>query len=144
MWDLYRTDPDMISVNSEESIKITDLVLAAAGAPTLYVTNSNEKSAITGGYRVTHYINKATGKSIPIQVHPYQEQGTIGIFTFEMPFSASDIDNPIEIETLQEYMQLDYPPTRPAWEFEVLVDEVIKLYFPGSCAVLRNIAPRTP
>lgn len=143
MWDTYRTDPDLIVVNSEESIKITDLVLAASGAPTLYVQSGAEKSAVTGGYRVTHYINKATGKSIPIEVHPYLEQGTIGVFTFEMPFPASDIDNPIEIETLQEWMQLDYPPTRPAWDFEILLDEVVKLYFPGSCGVIRNIAPRT-
>ncbi|HVL65732.1 MAG TPA: hypothetical protein VM364_00590 [Vicinamibacterales bacterium] len=142
MWDEYRTDPDLISVNSEESIKITQLVLAANGGPTLYVTRNDDQSSVTGGYRVTHYINKATGKAIPIEVHPYQQQGTIGIFTFEMPFSASDIDNPIEIETLQEWMQIDYPPTRPAWDFEVLVDEAVKIYFPGANAVIRNIARR--
>lgn len=144
MWDLYKTDPDVISVNSEESIKITSLVLAANGGPTLYVTKDpGQKDGLTGGYRVTHYLSKVTGKAIPIETHPYQEQGTIGIFTFEMPFSASDIDNPIEIETLQEWMQIDYPPTRPAWDFEVLVDEVVKMYFPGANAVIRNIAPRT-
>ena len=141
MWDTYRTDPDLICVNSEESRKITELVLAAAGAPTLYVTNdASQKSNVTGGYRVTHYLSKVTGKPIPIETHPYNHRGTIGIFTFEMPFSASDIDNPIEIETLQEWMQIDYPPTRPAWDFEVLVDEVVKVYFPGANAVIRNIA----
>ncbi len=140
MWDTYRTDPDLLVVNSEESINITNLVLAASGAPTLYVQRNEDKAGITGGYRVTHYINKATGKPIPIEVHPYQEQGTIGIFTFEMPFSASDIDNPIEIETLQDWMQIDYPPTAPRWDFEVLLDEVVKMYFPGANATIRNIA----
>ena len=101
-----------------------------------------QKDQITGGSRVTHYLSKVTGRPIPIETHPYQQQGTIGIFTFEMPFSASDIDNPIEIETLQEWMQIDYPPTRPAWDFEVLVDECVKIYFPGANAVIRNIAPR--
>lgn len=141
MWDTYRTDPDLLVVNSEESINITALVLAASGAPTLYVTNdASQKGNITGGYRVTHYLSKVTGKAIPIEVHPYMEQGTIGLFTFEMPFSASDIDSPIEIETLQEWMQLDYPPTAPKWEFEVLLDEVVKVYFPGANGVIRNIA----
>jgi hypothetical protein len=145
MWDTYKSDPDLMVVNSEQSRKITDLVLAANGAPTLYVTRDSApnagQSSITGGYRVTHYVNKATGKVIPILVHPYQPQGTIGFFTFEMPFSASDIDNPIEIETLQEWMQIDYPLTAPRWDFEVLVDEVIKVYFPGANAAIRNIAP---
>lgn len=140
MWDTYKTDPDLFVVNSEQSIKLTNLVLAANGAPTLYVQRNEDKASITGGYRVTHYINKATGKAIPIEVHPYQQKGTIGIFTFEMPFSASDIDNPIEIETLQDWMQIDYPPTSPKWEFEVLLDEVVKVYFPGANAAIRNIA----
>ena len=141
MWDTYRTDPDLMVVNSEQSIQLTNLVLAANGAPSLYVQRDADQAAITGGYRVTHYINKATGKPVPVQTHPYQPQGTIGIFTFEMPFSASDIDNPIEIETLQEWMQIDYPPTKTAWEFETLVDEVVKVYFPGANAVIRNCAP---
>jgi hypothetical protein len=116
-------------------------VLAAGGAPTLYVNSGAAKAEITGGYRVTAYVNKVTGKQIPIVVHPYFEQGTMLGLTFGMPFPASDIDNPIEIETRQDYMQLDYPVTSPAWEFEVLVDELVKLFFPGSCFVIRNCNP---
>lgn len=143
MWDSYRVDPTELFVNSEESVTITKAILAASGAPTLYVTNdASEKAKITGGYRATHYLNPATGTAIHIETHPYFEQGTLAFGSFEMPFSASDIDNPVEIETLNEWMQLDYAPTRPAWDFEVLVDEVLKLYFPGSWGVIRNIAPR--
>lgn len=140
MWDTYRVDPDVIYVNSQQSKKITDLVLAASGAPTLYVTSGAEKAAITGGYRVTHYINKITGKPIPIVTHPYLDPGTVLIGTYAMPFPASDIDNPVEIETRMDYLQIDYPVTSPKWEFEVLVDQVLKLFFPGSWAVIRNVA----
>jgi hypothetical protein len=140
-WDNYRVDPDAIYMNSQESRRLTNLVLAAGGAPTLYVNSGAAKAEITGGYRVTAYVNKVTGKQIPIIVHPYLEQGTMLGLTFSMPFPASDIDNPIEIETRQEYMQLDYPVTSPKWEFEVLVDEVVKLFFPGSCFVIRNCNP---
>ncbi len=140
MWDTYRTDPDCLCVNSEESITITKLVLAANGGPTLYVTQSDNKSEITGGYRVTHYVNKATGKPIPVITHPYNPQGSLMFCTFEMPFAASDIDNPIEIETLQDWLQIDYPLVAPKWEFEILLDEVIKVYFPGANAVIRNVA----
>jgi hypothetical protein len=139
MWDTYRASPDVIYMNSEESINLTNLVLAAGGAPVLQIGNA-EKAGVVGNYRVSSWINKATGRIIPIEVHPYLEQGTMLFGTFEMPFPASDIDNPVEIETLQEYLQIDYPPTRTAWEFEVLVDEVIKLFFPGSWGVIRNIA----
>jgi hypothetical protein len=68
---------------------------------------------------VTSYINKATGNAIPIVTHPYLSQGTLLALTLQMPFPASDIENPIEIETRQEYMQLDYPIIAPKFEFEV-------------------------
>lgn len=141
-WDTYRSNPDVLVVNSEQSTRITNLVLAASGAPTLFVqNNANEKAELVGGYRVSHYINKATGKNVPILTHPYLHAGTVMALTFDMPFPASDIINPIEIETRQEYLQLDYPIVAPKWEYEVLVDSTLKMFFPGSCVVIRNIAP---
>jgi hypothetical protein len=143
VWDNARANPDVFFVASEQSMRITNLVLAAAGAPTLYVDagRSGDKAELVGGYRVTNYINKVTGKPVPIVTHPYHKAGTILCATMEMPFPASDINNPIEMETRQEYLQIDYPIVAPKWEYEVMVDEVLKLFFPGSCAVLRNIAP---
>lgn len=139
MWDTWKANPDVMYVNSQQSLQITNLVLAANGAPTLYVTNGADKSAITGGYRVTSYLNKTTGKPIDIVTHPYLNAGTILVGTYEMPFAASDIDNPIEVETRQEYMQLEYPIVAPKWEFEVLVDELLKLMFIGGWSAIRNI-----
>lgn len=144
IWDEAKGDPDAIFVNSEQSIKITKLVLAAGGAPTLYVAQTGEganQGAVTGGYRVTNYLNPVTGKPIPIKVHPYLQAGTILILSFNIPYSVDGVENPIEIETRQEYLQLDYALNSPKWEFEVLVDETLKIYFTGGCGVIRNIAP---
>ncbi len=140
LWDNARANPDMVVVNSAESIAITNAVLAANGGPTLYMTNDpSELGRLTGGYRATALINKVTGKAVPIEVHPYLKPGTMIVPSFEMPFPGGDIDNVVEVETRQEYMQLDYPLTSPKWEYEVLVDEVLKLYFPGACGMIRNI-----
>jgi hypothetical protein len=140
LWDVSRANPDLAVVNSAESISITNAVLAANGGPTLYVSNdSTEIGKITGGYRVTHLINKVTGKPVPIEVHPYLKPGTMLVPSFDMPFPGGDIDNVIEVETRQEYLQLDYPVTSPKWEYEVLVDEVLKVFFPGACGIIRNI-----
>ena len=143
IWDEAKGDPDAMYVNSEQSIKITKLVLASNGAPTLYVAQTGEganQGAVTGGYRCTHYLNPVTGKPIPIKVHPYLQAGTILILSFNIPYSVDGVENPIEIETRQEYLQLDYALSSPKWEFEVLVDETLKIYFTGGCGVIRNIA----
>lgn len=139
-WDQWRANPDLIVVNSQQSVKLTNLVLAANGGPTLYVqTDKSEQGNLTGGYRVTHYVNKVTGKAVPILTHPYLKPGSLLTLSFDMPFPAGDIGSVMEVETRQEYMQLDYPVTSPKWEYEVLVDQVLKLYFPGSCGLIRNI-----
>lgn len=148
MWDNAQANPDVIVVNSEQSIKITKLVLAANGGPTLYVQQTGEgqnQGAITGGYRCTHYMNPATGKPIPIKVHPYLQAGTILILSLDMPVSIPDsqIDNAIDIFVQAEYMQLEYAMTSPKWEYEVRVEETLRIFFTGGCAAIRNIAPNT-
>lgn len=140
MWDTWKAWPQIVLVNSAESISITNAVLAANGGPTLYMTNDpSELGKLTGGYRATALINKVTGFATPIIVHPYLKPGTLLAPSFDMPFPASDINNVIEIETRQEYLQIDYPLTAPKWEYEILVDEVLKVFFPGGCGIIRNI-----
>lgn len=146
MWDNAQANPDVIVVNSEQSIKITKLILAANGGPTLYVAQTNEganQGAITGGYRATHYLNPVTGKAIPIKVHPYLQAGTVLILSLDMPVSIPDsqIDHAIDVFVQAEYMQLEYAMTSPKWEYEVRVEETLRIFFTGGCAVIRNIAP---
>jgi len=148
MWDNAQADPDVLVVNSEQSIKITKLILAANGGPTLYVAQTNEganQGAITGGYRCTHYLNPVTGKPIPIKVHPYLQAGTILILSLNMPVSIPDsqIDNAIDVFVQSEYMQLEYALTSPKFEYEVRVEETLRVFFTGGCAAIRNIAPNT-
>lgn len=140
MWDTWRANPDLLTVSSAEAVKITKLVLAANGGPTLFVTaDSGNIGRLTGGYRVTHFLNPITGKQIPIEVHPYLQPGTCFFSTFELPFPGGDITNVLDIETRQEYLQLDYPVVAPKWEYEVLVDETLRMFWPGGFGVVRNI-----
>lgn len=140
MWDTWKSFPQMVVCNSAESIKLTNLVLAANGGPTLTMINDKSQlGQLTGGYRLTSLINKVTGYATPIEVHPYLAAGTLLAPSFDMPFPASDINNVMEVETRQEYLQLDYPLTSPKWEYEILVDEVVKLFFPGGTGMIRNI-----
>ena len=144
LWDTARANPDVLEVNSQQAVDITNLVLAANGGPTLYVqSDATDIGALTGGYRVSKYINKVTGKPTPIEVNPYMPSGTLMALSFEVPFSASDVLNAIEIETQEDYMQFEYPWTAPKYEIEVFTIEVLKLYYLIGCGVLRNIAPGT-
>jgi hypothetical protein len=144
IWMTGRGNPDVVFVNVQESIRITNQVLASSGAPTLFIAqdaDGRDKGMITGGYRVSHYINKATGRPVPIVTHPYMPQGTLFALSLELPFPVADLTNPIEFEARQEYLQLDYPVSQPTRNFDVIVDGALKLYFTTGGGVIRNIAP---
>jgi hypothetical protein len=144
IWLNGRGNPDAIFVNAQESIRITNQVLSSAGAPTTFVSQEvggRDMGTLAGGYRVSHYINKATGRPMPIVTHPYMPQGTLFALSLELPFPVGDLSNPIELETRQEYLQLDYPVTQPTRNFDVIVDGALKVYFTPGGGVIRNIAP---
>lgn len=144
IWNTGRGNPDVLFVNVQESIRITNQVLANSGAPTLFIgqnANGQDKGMITGGYRVSHYINKATGRPVPIVTHPYMPQGVLFALSLELAFPVADLSNPIEFEARQEYLELDYPVSQPTRNFDIIVDGVLKVYFTPGGGVIRNIAP---
>ena len=144
IWNTGRGNPDVLFVNVQESIRITNQVLAASGSPTLFVSqqaDGQDKGMITGGYRVSHYINKATGRPIPIVTHPYMPQGVLFALSLELAFPVADLANPIEFEARQEYLELDYPVSQPTRNFDIIVDGVLKVYYTPGGGVIRNIAP---
>lgn len=140
MWDTSRADPDVIFMNSLEFRKLNALIQAATGLAVQVFTQSGDQTGLTGNVRYSWYINQTTGKRIQLMVHPFWPKGTLVACTYALPFSIEGLDNIIEVETRKDYMQLDYPIVKPAWEFEVLTDEVLKVYFPGAFGVIRNIA----
>jgi len=143
IWNVGRGNPDVLFVNVQESVRITNQVLASSGAPTLFIAqdaDGRDKGMITGGYRVSHYINKATGRPVPIVTHPYMPQGVLFALSLELAFPVSDLSNPVEFEARQEYLQLDYPVSQPTRNFDIIVDGVLKVYYAPGGGVIRNIA----
>lgn len=142
-WDTYRADPDVMYLNSREHRDICDLVQAASGLMTQIFTEPGQQVGLTAGMSFGWYVNRITGKKIKLEVHPFWPKGTIMFATFSLPFAIPGLDNIVECETRQEYLQLDYPVVAPKFEMEVLVDEVLKVYFPGAFGYIKNIASQT-
>ena len=141
-----RANPDFLAVSPHDNNSLTNLVVAAGLIR--YVVNATtpqDAAQLTAGQRVTHYLNKTTGKAFPVEVWPYLPQGTVIIGSRSMPYPAGDVPGSVlEIETNQDYMGYDFPVTDAGglkWAFTNLVDETLKLYFLGGFGLLRGVAP---
>jgi hypothetical protein len=140
LWDNYRVDPEVLFMNSREHRKLNALIQASTGLAVQVYTQQSDVVGLTGGVSFSYYVNQTTGKKVKLMVHPFWPKGTILASTFALPFSIPGLNHIAEVETRKDYLQLEYPETKPAYEFEVLTDEVLKVYFPGAYGVIRNIA----
>lgn len=135
-------DPDMLIMNPVDNVKLTNLVVAAGQLR--YVIDagkSSEAAHVLAPFRVTAYLNKVTGREIPIVLDRYCPMGTMLFLSLALPYPVPEIDHAIEIETNQDYWGIDFAVTTSQWQFANYVDETLKVYFLGGLGVLRGIVP---
>lgn len=135
-------DPDCIVMNPLDNVRLTNLVVAAGQLRyVLQVGDNADQGQLTAQYRVTRYLNKSTGKEIPIILDRYCPQGQMVFLPLSVPFPVPEISNAIEIETNQEYWGVDFAITDSNYRFADYVDETVKVFFLGGLGVIRGIYP---
>ena len=135
-------DPDYLVMNPLDNVRLTNLVVGAGQLR--YVVQAGESAdqgQLTAQYRVTRYLNKSTGKEMPIIINRYCPQGHLVFLPLTMPFPTPDIGAAVEIETNQEYWGVDFALTDSNYKFADYVDETLKVYFLGGLGVLRGLYP---
>ncbi len=135
-------DPDLLLMNPVDNVKLTNLV-AAAGQLRYVVDASRpgDMAHITAPARVTAYLNKVTGREIPIVLDRYCPMGQMIFLPLSLPYPVPEIDHAIEIETNQDYWGIDFAITTSQWQFANYVDETLKVYFLGGLGILRGVVP---
>lgn len=148
LWSVNKLSPTKIRMNSLDHVNASNKIIASGGAYTLFrPSDVGERQNVVGGQLVETYLNKyVNGRPIAMETDPWLMQGTIIIETEILPFPNNEVSNVMEIETLQEYQQIEYATARaaganggPRYDFEVRAQQVFKNYFPGSMAVIQNV-----
>lgn len=154
LWNRARISPTRMLVNAQQHIDITNAVLRSSGGGGAFVLfrpdQAGERSNLVAGALLAQYLNKAVnGRPIPIETMPHLPPGTIVLITEVLPYPNNEVTNVFEVETQQEYQQIEYAMSRqvgqlgggPRYDTEVRAIETFKNYFPAGCAVISNIAP---
>ncbi|HEY8377255.1 MAG TPA: hypothetical protein VIK91_12230, partial [Nannocystis sp.] len=154
LWNKARISPTRMLVNAQQHIDITNAVLQSSGGGGGFVLfrpdQAAERSNLVAGALLAQYLNKAVnGRPIPIETMPHLPPGTIVLITEVLPYPNNQVTNVFEVETQQEYQQIEYAMARkvgergggPRYDFEVRAIETFKNYFPAGCAIISNIAP---
>lgn len=141
MYAQSAADPDLLIVNPIDSARITNLQLSANQTRFVIEANSPEQHSLVANYRVTHYLNKSTGKAIPIVEDRYCPVGVVIFAPLRMPFPVAEMQNTLELETNQEYWGVDFAITSSQYQFADYVESTLKVYFLGGLGMLWGCVP---
>lgn len=141
MYSSNAGDPDILICNPIDSARITNLQVLAGQTRYMVEANSPAQANLVANYRTTHYINKTTGKAIPIIEDRYCPVGCLLFVPLRMPFPVADVSNAIEIETNQEYWGVDFAVTASQFQFADYVESSLKVYFLGGLGMLWGCIP---
>ncbi len=135
-------DPDYIVMNPLDSVRLTNLVVS--GGQLRYVVDASDKADqanLMAPYRVTRYLNKSTGREMPILLDRYCPQGCMVFLPMSIPFPVPEVSAAVGIETNQDYWGVDFAVVDSNYKFASYVDETLKVYFLGGLGVIRGIYP---
>lgn len=149
-WDNARLSPQAMLVNSQELGAITTSSISGGSAPLFrFVGDMQGKTdvnqlSLTAGSVVGNYLNKYTmsgGQLVQVLLHPNVPPGTIIFYSRKIPYPLSNVKNLLQMKMQRDYFQIEWPQTRPAWEYSVWARGLLQNYFLPAFGVITNIAP---
>ncbi|MGA8757714.1 MAG: hypothetical protein WB611_15525, partial [Stellaceae bacterium] len=148
MWNNFELSPTVLYVNSQELKNITTKVLSNSSGPLLrYDTpadGSEGEYQLTASGTVQFYYNPFAiygGLRIPIRIHPRVPPGTIIGWAENLPiqYQSNEVPNVAEVQTRQDYYQIDWPIVTRQRQVGVYAEEVLAVYAPFAMGVITNI-----
>lgn len=137
----YGADPEVLVMSPQQGMDFTSKC-RAAGLIRFVVDDKGPIGKLTGGSRVTGYINPVTSREIEIVIDPWWPVGSIVAMSFSLPVGIplGEINNAYEVKTQLDYFQIDYAIVAPKYEFEVRSLECVAGYFLLGTGGIWNIA----
>jgi hypothetical protein len=150
IYNNYQISPTRMYLNAQQHYDVSSAMVKTGTFNTfLQGADMSFRQGATGGIFLTKYINKAAnGFPIEMETEPNLPPGVIVLISEVIPYPQSEVNAVFEVETQQEYTQLEYAMSRgtgttggPRYDVEVRAIETFKNYFPAGCGVIQNIAP---
>lgn len=146
MYNQARARPNKMWCSPQDNQTITNLLINAGGTRVVLNPTSDDLGNITAGGRVGKFWNPTTNTAVDIEVLPFLPQGTIIFGSTVMPYPMPGFEGPtMKVMVNQEYMGMDFPPTRsaPVFGYQTVVDETLKISYIGGFGAITGIVAGT-
>ena len=141
IWSNYRVSPTAIFINSQEGKSIKKLAIGSSTANSVRIAVTPDgKNEFGAGSAVNAYWNPYTSQWIKIITSVHTPPGKIFLLGEQVPYPNSETPNNFEVELQQEYYGEMFARTSRVTPVGVTCIGALKVYLPGACGVLANLA----
>jgi hypothetical protein len=135
-----KADYDAIWLNGADRKQLSDAI-KSAGSNSAYRINlsQDEVGGYIGGAVVGSIVNEITGKNVPLEVHPWLEQGASMVLSYTLPLPDSNISETWAWVGPQDYLGQSWPVIQQSYDYSTYVRGTLVGYAPTYTALVTGI-----
>jgi len=117
LYQNVKADPDIVLINGNDRKQLSDAIKSGSTANYRLTIDNPGAGGTTYGSIVTGLQNEVTGKSVPLEVHPWLNAGVSPVLSFTLPIPDTEVSDVWSNFLVQDYMGIQWPVTQFAYEF---------------------------
>ena len=141
IWNNYRISPTLLFLNAQEAKSLKKLSIGSSTANAVrIVVTPDGKNEFGAGSAVNAYWNPYTAQWIDIVTSVHMAPGKVFAIGETVPYPQSETPNNLEVDLQQEYYGELFARTTRSTPVGVTCIGALKLYLPGACGIISNLA----
>jgi hypothetical protein len=105
---VYRADPSEIVADGGDLMRLAnDILSQGAGLNYLLNISQDQISGVRAGAAVAEFVNPVTRSTLKLTVHPWLNQGTALLMSYQLPQTWSHVDNCWDMVCVQDYVSVN-------------------------------------
>lgn len=142
----YRADPAELIGEGGDIARLTEEIINSGSANTAYrlFVQQSELGQVVAGAAVSEFINPVTRSMLKVLVHPFLTQGSMFLFSYQLPMPWSNVSNVWENVLVQDYLSIAWPVIDLTFRYSLVMDGSLVCYAPQYNAVLGGLQRSVP
>lgn len=120
----FRADPSELIVEGQDASNFAANILTnAAGGQQAYQLkiDQDETGSIRAGAAISQMQNPITRSMVSLVTHPWLQQGTSLLMSYQLPMSFSNVSNAFEVVNVQDYISISWPVIDVTFRYSIFL-----------------------
>lgn len=139
MWAANKASPDEILGSGADCKQVSDQLKTQSSSTYEIFVNNDDAGGATVGAVVNAIWNPVARKRVALNVHPWLDQGTMPIISWNLNLPNSNVSSTFEVFDVQSYLGIQWPQIQYLYEESSYWQGNMVAYAPGFCGAIQGI-----